>query len=89
LECEWDQPKADANRRKHGVSFKEAQSCFDDPFGKIEYDLGHSALEDRWLIIGLSVQFRLLSVIYTRRHEAIRIISARRANRAETRRYAE
>jgi uncharacterized protein len=87
LQFEWDADKAAANRRKHGVSFEEAQSVFDDPSQQSEFDQEHSDQEDRWIVLGLSSRFRLLLVAYTKRHEAIRIISARRANKTETRRY--
>jgi len=84
---EWDADKAATNRRKHGVSFEEAESVFDDPSQQVEFDQEHSDREDRWIVLGLSSRFRLLLVAYTKRHEAIRIISARRANKTETRRY--
>ena len=85
---EWDPGKASANRRKHGVSFDEAATVFDDPNAKEEYDGQHADVEDRWIVIGLSNRLRLLVVSYTKRDEAIRIISARRATKAEARRYA-
>ena len=88
LQCEWDRNKAEANRRKHGVSFEEAATVFDDPHAKEEYDGRHSHVEDRWLVVGLSDRLRLISLAYTRRDEAIRIIHARRATKAEARRYA-
>ena len=85
---EWDSGKADANFRKHGVSFAEAATSFDDPRGLSGEDLQHSAIEPRWRWIGRSEDERILVVAYTlRRAEhgktAIRIISARRANRKE------
>jgi len=87
-EFDWDDAKASLNRRKHRVSFEEASTIFDDPNRLTEYDVDHSDVEDRWLLIGLSNRFRLLTVAYTKRNEKIRIISARRANQRETRRYA-
>lgn len=83
----WDAEKSVANGRKHHVTFDEATTAFDDPNRRREYDSGHSALEERWLLLGVSDRSRLLTVIYTKRNETIRIISARRANQAETRRY--
>lgn len=85
---EWDARKAAKNRRNHRVTFEEAETVFDDPNRLEEYDVRHSISEDRWLVIGLSVKLRLLAVAYTKRNETtIRIISARRANQAATRRY--
>jgi hypothetical protein len=69
------------------VSFAEAESAFDDLHRKVEYDAAHSRHEDRWLLIGISSKWRLISVAYTERNETIRIITARRANRAEEGRY--
>jgi uncharacterized DUF497 family protein len=86
---EWDPDKAEANRRKHGVTFDEAATVFDDPNAQPEYDERHSADEDRWLVIGLSSGLRLLTVAYTKRNETIRLISAHRATKAETRRYTD
>ncbi len=46
---EWNSGKAELNWRKHGVTFEEASTVFNDPTGRAEYDLLHSASEDRWL----------------------------------------
>ncbi len=84
----WDVPKANNNRRKHHVTFDEAETVWDDPNTHVDYDLKHSIVEDRWRMIGLSNRLRLLSVIYTKAdEETIRIISARRADQAEALRY--
>jgi uncharacterized DUF497 family protein len=86
---EWDAAKAEANLRKHGVSFEAATTVFNDPNRVIEPDAEHSEDEDRFRIIGLSDRLRLLLVIFTERHETtFRIITARRATKAETRRYS-
>lgn len=85
----WDGAKAARNLRDHGVSFEEAVTAFDDPNRLIELDLKHSEFEDREIVIGFSERARLLMVVTTERHEAIRLISARRATKAETGRYAE
>lgn len=50
LEFEWDQAKAEANRKKHGVSFKEAASVFSDPLGRMLEDPDHSMSEVRYII---------------------------------------
>jgi uncharacterized DUF497 family protein len=86
-EFEWDDAKAARNARKHRVEFREAETVWLDP-NRIEApDETHSDEEERSVTIGLSSRLRLLAVVFTERHEAIRIISARRANQAETRRY--
>ena len=70
--------------------FDEAKSVFEDPNASAQYDVEHSEREDRWRVIGLSMRLRLLSVIYTKTDEqTIRLISARRATKAEARGYAE
>lgn len=87
LRFEWNDAKAANNLRKHKVSFEEATTVFDDADAWLQYDHEHSENEDRWRVVGLSGKGRLLSVIYTKRHETIRIISARGANQAEEGRY--
>ena len=90
LKFEWDPKKAARNVRKHGISFEEAQTVFEDPNHWLDFDREHSDEEERSLIIGLSSRMRFLSVVYTEHDETIqliRIISARRANSTETRRY--
>jgi uncharacterized DUF497 family protein len=87
MQFEWDAAKAAANRRKHGVSFAEAETAFADP-SKLEFfDEEHSDTEDRYRLIGMSTAGRLLAVSYTDGDEATRIISARKATRAEERLY--
>jgi len=86
----WDERKNLSNRRKHGVSFEEAQSAFYDPLARIKEDPDHSDDdEERFLLLGMSVQLRLLVVChcFRERPEVIRIISARRATRKETEQY--
>jgi uncharacterized DUF497 family protein len=62
---EWDEEKAVGNLAKHGVSFEEAQTVFDDPFYVDFYDPDYSSDEHRYIIIGESQQGRLLLVSYT------------------------
>ena len=93
-EFEWDLTKAEANRRKHGVSFVEAATAFLDPRMLTLYDEEHSDSEDRWITFGLSATGRLLAVCHTFREEAgewvtIRIFSSRKATEKETRQYLE
>ena len=89
LEFEWDEDKADANQKKHGVTFEEAAAVFADPLAAIFDDEAHSEEEQREIIIGHSDKNRLLLVSFTERAGAIRIISARRATKKEHRDYEE
>ena len=84
---EWDTGKAEANLRKHRVSFNEAQTVFTDDFSVAILDPDHSDKEDRLVIIGMSNKRRLLVVIYTERGKKIRLISARKATHAEHEKY--
>lgn len=86
---EWDAAKASANIKKHGVSFEEASTVFDDPIAAIFDDEDHSIEEQREIIVGHSNQNRLLIVSFTERHDKIRIISARKANKRERKDYEE
>jgi len=86
---EWDADKAEANLRKHKVSFDEAQTVFTDDFSVAIHDPDHSDKEERLIIIGISNKRRLLVVIYTERGKKIRLISARKATRAEHKKYEE
>jgi uncharacterized DUF497 family protein len=80
---EWDDEKALSNIEKHGVTFGEATEVFYDPNALEDYDVDHSTEEMRFFIIGLSSR-RLLYVIYAEREsDLVRIISARKADRAE------
>jgi uncharacterized DUF497 family protein len=83
MEFEWDEAKAAANARKHGVTFEEAMSVFGDPLARIVDDPDHSYAEDRLLLIGMSPAGRLLIVSYTPEGESVRLISARRLTRPE------
>lgn len=79
----WDEEKAAFNQRKHGVSFQEARTVFDNPLAVIFDDRSHSAGETREIIVGHSLQNRLLFVCFTQRGLVVRIISARAATRKE------
>ncbi|MCP5143274.1 MAG: BrnT family toxin [Gammaproteobacteria bacterium] len=87
---EWDSRKAGANRRKHGVSFEEAKSSFLDENARIIPDPEHSGEEERFVLLGLSIQLRMLVVVHCYREadDVIRIISARKADRSEREQYA-
>jgi uncharacterized DUF497 family protein len=85
----WNWLKAEVNRDKHGISFDEAKTCFDDRHQVVFYDPDHSDDEDRELLVAHSNVGRLLPVSYTARGSSIRIISARRATRREATTYAQ
>lgn len=89
IEFEWDQEKAQSNRDKHGVSFEEAQTVFDDPLYVDFYDPDHSENENRYIIIGTSSVGNILLVSYTERGDIIRIISARQVTKQELKAYQE
>jgi|SRR5271165_1353008 len=89
---EWDESKAKSNERKHGVHFHDAVKAFSDPFALTEQDRELEG-EIRWQTLGLVGSVVLLLVAHTAdeeaNDEAIRIISARRANLQERKRYDE
>lgn len=89
LKFAWDPRKAAANLGKHGVSFEEATTVFDDPLSVTITDPDHSNGEERLLILGESKEGHLLVVVHCEREETIRIISARSADRRERRTYEE
>lgn len=91
IEFAWDRKNAAENVRKHGVSFEEASTAFVDPFARITFDPDHSDGEDRFVLLGLSTAGRMLVVChcYRESEQVIRIISAREANRRETKQYGQ
>lgn len=91
LEFEWDTAKSTSNKKKHGISFEEAQTVFNDPNARLISDPDHSDEEDRFVLLGLSEQLRILVVCHCYRESdtQIRIISARRAKRNEIKSYEE
>lgn len=89
MDFEWDKLKAAANLSKHGVSFEEAKTIFNDPLYVDFYDPDHSENEDRYLIVGRSNQDRLLIASYTERDNSIRLISARVVTLSEREAYEE
>ena len=90
LHVEWDPRKNAANKRKHGVSFEEASTVFGDERALLLDDPDHSDEEDRFIILGLSASLSTLVVChcYREAEEVIRIISARKATKAERTEYA-
>ena len=90
VKFEWDTNKASSNQDKHGVSFEEAASVFYDEFAMQFYDDKHSILEeDRFLILGVSNNSRMLMICHCEKAsgDVIRIISARKATRNEQKFY--
>ena len=89
MKFEWDELKADANLKKHGVSFEEAKTVFDNPMAVIFDDEAHSIDEQREIIIGHSHKNRLILVSFMERSNSIRIISARSVTRREREDYEQ
>jgi uncharacterized DUF497 family protein len=83
MNFEWNPDKAEINLKKHGVSFQEATTVFNDPLSMTFPDPDHSLRESRYIIIGISRFEQLLVVAHTDREETVRIISARKATRQE------
>jgi uncharacterized DUF497 family protein len=88
LDFEWDPAKAGLNLRDHRISFPYATRVFLDPFRQQQLDLRKEYDEERWMLLGRVDEWVLL-VVYTLRGSNIRLISARRANRNETKVYWE
>ena len=89
--CEWDAKKDRDNQAKHGVPFEEARSAFFDEQARLVHDPDHSENEDRYILLGMSMNWRILVVChcYRAKDSIIRIISARKATRKEQRVYEE
>lgn len=85
----WDKRKDSSNQKKHKVSFDEAKTVFYDENARLIHDPDHSEDEDRFVILGLSSALRLLVVChcYRENDSAIRIISARKADKSEQKTY--
>ena len=86
---EWDKDKAITNIKKHKIGFEEAITVFIDPLARIFYDEAHSTDEVREIIIGHSVNNRLLLICFIERANSIRIFSARLATQKEQQDYEE
>lgn len=88
MDIEWDAGKAAANFKKHRIRFEEAATSLLDPLALAQED-DTSEGEARWVLVGMSANARLLTVVYTLRDESrIRLISARKATRKEAIYYA-
>ena len=89
MKFDWDPSKAKRNLAKHGVSFEEAATAFEDPLYVDFFDPEHSEEENRYIRVGSSNQKRILVVAYSEREEQTRIISARPATKHERQAYEE
>jgi uncharacterized DUF497 family protein len=91
LRFDWDPRKAATNLAKHDVAFTEAVTAFSDELALVLADPDHSAIEARFILLGLSAERRVLVVVHCLRAsgQVIRIISARPASRRERTQYRE
>ena len=91
IKFEWDENKNEINKKKHKISFEEAKTVFYDEEALLIDDPEHSQEEERFIILGLSKKANLLVVCncYRASETVIRIISARKATKNETKQYYE
>ena len=91
IHFQWDQSKNLANIKKHKISFEEAKTVFFDENARLIPDPEHSVKEERFIILGYSIKLKLLIVVHTYKEndEIIRIISARKATKSESKYYNE
>ena len=90
MKFEWDENKAKINIEKHGITFEEASTVFEDYNSLFRDDPDHSDEEDRFLLLGMSSYLRVLVVCHcVREGDTIRIISARKATNNEKKQYEE
>ncbi len=91
MKFEWDPKKEEINIQKHGITFEQALYVFADPYALNRYDDEHSEEEERWLLLGKSMDEVLLVVVHTFKDqdgiELVRIISARKASKNESKAY--
>jgi uncharacterized DUF497 family protein len=89
MDFEWDEAKAGANKKKHGVTFWEATEVFGDELSSFVVDPDHPKGEERFLLFGKTESSKYLVVSFTERAEIVRIISARRMTPSERRAYEQ
>jgi uncharacterized DUF497 family protein len=88
LEFIWDENKNISNQKKHKISFEEAVSVFSDELGRLVPDPEHSQGEERFILMGMSFRYRILTVCHCEiGSDTIRIISARKADKNEHKQY--
>ena len=88
MKFEWDEAKSEACFRERGFDFEYAAKAFFDPKRLVWADKRYSYGKDRYQLLG-QIENRLFVVVYTPRREALRIISARKANRREVKLYED
>jgi uncharacterized DUF497 family protein len=94
FQFEWDEAKADANARKHGITFELASTVFFDPNLLTVADVEHSQTEERWFSVGIASHGVVLAVVYLWSDAdpaaiKVRLISARKATQTECGQYQE
>ena len=91
IEFSWDEKKFQQNLKKHKISFEEAKTVFGDENARLIDDPDHSEDEDRFILIGLSVVLKVLTVVHCYRDDEhnVRIISARKSTKNEEKQYKE
>jgi len=91
IKFSWDENKAQSNLKKHQISFKEAQTVFDDENARLIFDPDHSEDEDRFILLGYSCTSKILTVVHCYRDDEqnVRIISARKSTKHEENQYME
>ncbi len=91
MKFEWDINKEKINIQRHGITFEQASYVFADPFALNKYDNEHSEDEDRWVLLGKSLNETVIVVVHTFRDndgtEYVRIIRARKATKREKQAY--
>ena len=91
MKFQWAPVKEKANIQKHGITFEQASYVFSDPYALSKYDEDHSVEEDRWVLLGKSLNEVILVVVHTFKDrggvECVRIISARKATPNERKEY--
>src|SRR3989344_1042955 len=86
---DWDKGNIDKNYQKHGNTPNEAEEVFIDRNVGIERDIKHQETEERYIAIGMTLNEKLLFVVFTIRNNMVRVISSRKANKKERRLYEE
>lgn len=93
MKFEWDRNKELTNLKKHKISFEQASYVFSDPFALSQFDIEHSEHEDRWILLGKSLNQALLIVVHKFINESgieiVRIFSARKATKNEKKSYQQ
>jgi uncharacterized DUF497 family protein len=89
MDFEWDESKANANKKKHGVTFWEATEVFGDELSSFVVDPDDSTGEERFLLFGKTKDSKYLVISFTERADVVRIISARRMTPSERRAYEQ